>query len=323
MALRRIAPRAEDRDLASRVTLVEYEAVLAAEANPWVQELQRSDEARLRSGEVRAQLWVLGPGEVAGLAVGDFVPGVGRRLRVYLEPAYRTAEDLGRLLDELEARSEQDGPIATVADLVPGVGEEACRAAFGLRGYFRVERVVLRLPADAPLPEETMAGRPDLRPIGPEDEEGLVSLMRESYDQVAGEPTPWLSYRDPRRDARDAVKEILEGRRGTWLPWASFGFDALGVLKAASLVNRTDVPFLSEVMVAPELRGIGLGYHLTLASVRALRERGMNEPHLFTTSRDLRALRLCRRVGFVPFETRALGVWVKQAVIGAPSPLAP
>jgi GNAT superfamily N-acetyltransferase len=302
------------------MALQEYEALLAAEPGQWIQELARSDETRLRSGEVRAFLWVHGADQAAGLALGDFVPGVGRRLRVYLAPPYRTAEDLGRLLDELDARSEQDGAIASVADLVPGLTEAAHEEAFGVRGYFRVDRVAMRLPANVPLPDESMSGRPYLRTIGPDDEEGLVNLMRESYDQLAGEAPPWLFYRDPRQDTVDAVQEILEGRRGEWLPWASFGVDVEGVLKGATLVTLWDVPILSEVMVAPACRRIGLGYHLVLESIRALRERGAGEPHVVTTSRDLRSLRLARRLGFEPAEVRAVGVWVNKVAVGVPPP---
>jgi GNAT superfamily N-acetyltransferase len=301
--------------------LAEYEAHLEAEPGPWGEQLARPEESRLASGTLAAQLWLRGADEVAGLAIGDYVPGVGRRLRVYLAPAYRTAEDLGQFLDELEERSDHDGPIASVADLVPGWSEASHEATFGVRGYFRVERIVMRLPASAPLPEETVSGRPDFRPLCAEDEEALVRLMRESYDQLAGEPSPWLFYRDPNQDARDAVQEILGGGRGEWLPWASFGVDVAGALKGATLVTATEVPLLSEVMVAPSLRGIGLGYELTLESVRALRERTPGEPHIVTTSRDLRALRLCRRLGFVPAEVRPVGVWVNPVAVGVPPPL--
>ena len=320
MVLHRIAPHAEDRDPASRVLLAEYEAQLSRAPVQWAPEMRRSDESRLRSGEERALLWRPRPEVAAGLAIGDFVPGVGRRLYVYLADGFRTAEHLGTLLDELEERSEHEGPIASVADLVPGLNDEAHEQALGVRGYFRVERLALHLPADVPLPEETMAGCPDFRLIVPEDEEALIGLMRDAYDQLAGQPTPWLFYRDPRQDARDAVQEILEGRRGEWLPWASFGLDVEGTLRAASLVTAWDVPILSEVMVHPSCRGIGLGYHLALASVRALRERGTADPHFVTTSRDLRVLRLARQVGFEPTEVRPVGVWVNRATVGVPAP---
>lgn len=323
MTLVRVPPREEDRDLPSRELLAEYESFFGAAPGPGVQELRRSDESRLRSGEVRAQRWLTGSDEAAGLVVGDLVPGVGRRLRLYLAPAHRTGDDLARLLDELAERSGRDGAIASIADLVPALSAATVEPAFRARGYFRVERLVLRLPADAPLPDETFSGRPDLRPIGLDDREALVNLMREAYDPLAGQPSPWLFYRDPRQDARDAVQEILDGRRGTWLPWASFGVDAAGALKGASLVTVRDVPFLSEVMVAPSLRQIGLGYQLTLESVRALRERMTAEPHIITSSHDLRALRLCGRLGFVPSELPPVGVWVNRVTAGVEPPPAP
>jgi GNAT superfamily N-acetyltransferase len=320
MVLHRIAARSEERDSASGALLAAYEEILAAQPGIGFREMVRGDEARLARGELRGNLWITPQGEPAGLAMWDFVPGVGRRVRVYLASGHQGPEDLARLLDELDERSEHDGPVASVADFIPGVGREAQESVFSVRGFFPVERIVLALPADTPIPDETLAGRTDLRPLEESDEEALVALMREAYDQLAGEAAPWLFYRDPRQDARDAVREILEGRRGEWLPWASFGIDAAGTLRAASLVNLLDVPVLSEVMVAPSFRGMGLAYYLGLASARALRERGFAELHTVTTSHDLRALKLCRRTGFEPVDVSAVGLWVNRVAIGAPPP---
>lgn len=320
MPLRPIAARPADREGVGAAVLAEYESLLLAEAGRWVAEVARGEAARLESGEVRAALWIVGRSEPGGLAVWDFVRGVGRRVRLYLARGHRTPDALATLLDELDARSEHDGPIASVADFVPGYPGGLPPEVFTDRGYFPVERLALHLPAETPLPDETLVGRPDLRPLDSGDREALVELMRSAYDQLAGTPSPWLVYRDPTQDARDAVEEILEDRRGDWLDWASFGVDVAGVLRGASLVTRLDVPVLSEVMVAPELRGIGLGYHLTLESVRALREREAGEPHLVTTSHDLRAIRLFRRVGFEPAERPAVGLWVSRVAVGVPLP---
>lgn len=320
MALRPVARRPEDREALAVGVLAEYEGLLGREPHRWISELARGEADRLASGDTRAALWIVDRSVPAGLAVWDYVRGVGRRVRLYFTGGYRTAEAVAALLDELDERSEHDGPIASVVDYVPGFPGELPETAFSDRGYFRVERLAMRLPSDAPLPDESLVGRPDLRPLGADDEEGLVRLMRESYDQLSGAPAPWLVYRDPTQDARDALTEILEGRRGDWLDWASFGLEVGGALRAASLVTRLDVPVLSDVMVAPALRGIGLGYHLTLESVRVLRERDAAEPHLVTTNTDLRAIRLFRRVGFLPSERRAVGLWVNRVVVGVLPP---
>ena len=320
MTLRRIASSVRDRDAASRALLAEYESLLASEPGRWVRELTGGELPDPGRGAIRAALWLTGSAEPTGLVLWDFVPGVGRRVWLYLVPGHRTVAELGHFLDELEARGEHDGPIASVLDWIPGIAPELQEEAFGPRGFFATERLALRLPPEAPLPDEIEAGRPDLRPLEPGDEEGLVSLMREAYDPLAGEPLPWLMYRDPRQDARDAVRELLEGHRGEWLPWASFGFEAGGTLLGASVVTRLATPILSEVMVAPKMRGIRLGYQLTLESIRVLRERGFGEVHAVSSSQDLRALRLFGRVGFEVTEERAVGLWVNRVAVGVPPP---
>jgi GNAT superfamily N-acetyltransferase len=320
MALRKVSASASERDAASRTLLSEYEALLVAQPGRAFHELVWGLEALLARGDVRAALWLDDRSAPSGLVLWDFMPGVGRRVRVYFGPQHRSAENLARLLDELDARSEHEGSVASVVDYIPGVSREAQEATFSARGFFPVERLVFRLDAEVPIPDETLAGMTDLRPIDAGDEEALVTLMRDAYDPLAGETAPWLFYRDPKQDAREAVREILEGRRGEWLPWASFGIDIGGVLRGASLVTRWDVPILSEVMVAPSFRGIGLGYYLALGSARALRERDVGALHTVTTSHDLRALRLCRRIGFEPADRSAVGLWVSRAAVGAPSP---
>lgn len=320
MPIRKVAGRESERDPASQKMLAEYEAAVVSESPLRLGELAEDEERQLRLGTVRAVLWLQGPSEAAGLALWDFLPGVGRRVRLYLADGHRSASDLGLLLDELDERSEHDGPIASVVDFIPGVSDPIQEEALSPRSFFRVERVALRRPPDSPFPDEDLFDRPDLRPLESSDEEEIARLMREAYDQTAGEPRPWFLYRDPRQDARDAVREIFEGRRGEWLPWASFGVEASGNLVGASLVTRLDVPILSEIMVAPKLRGIGLGYHLGLESIRVLLERDLADLHAVTTSNDFRALRLARRLGFEPASSRAVGLWVNRVAIGVLPP---
>lgn len=320
MTLRRVAPRREDRDPVSRAMVEEYGRVLAGESARWVHELTENADARLERGGMHAVVWLPDGHEAAGLAMWDFLPGVGRRVWIYLAPAQRTAEALGRFLDELDARGAQEGAVAGVVDFLPGLDLAEQEAALGARSFSHTERIILRYPADASLPDESLFGRPDLRPIEASDLEGLVALMRSAYDPLVGPPAPWLAYRDPGQDAREAIEEILSGRRGEWLPWASFGLDLHGALAGAILVSRLDVPVLSEVMVAPEVRGIRLGYYLVLESVRVLREHGSGEPYACASGQDLRALRLYRRAGFEVLDERAVGLWVHRPSIGAASP---
>lgn len=320
MSLRKVPREESDRDAPTQALLSEYERALEESPDRESSELPGGDLGRLSSGRVQGAVWMFDGRAPSGLAAWDFLPGVGRRVRLYLTPEHRSARDLGQLLDELDERSEHDGPIASVVDFVPGVPDRTQEEAMTARSFFRVERVALRRPPETSFPDEDLFGRPDLRELDAADEEPIARLMREAYDQTAGEPTPWYLYRDPRQDARDAVQEILDGRRGEWLPWASFGLEVGQELLGASLVTRAEFPVLSEVMVAPRLRRIGMGFYLGLESIRVLVERNFPEIRAVTTSTDLRALRLARRLGFEPAEERAVGLWVNRVAIGVSPP---
>ena len=287
-----------------------------------MRDLGRIEEARLKDGELTAAVEVGPDPSPSGLAVWDLVPGVGRRIVTYRPRPDPAAEGLGRLLDALEERSAHDGPIASVTPVGPGSDPSDAGRAFLPRGYFQVDRLVLRLPTSQPLPDELGSAPLDLRPLALDDEDQLVELMRDAYDLRAGDPNPWLYYRDPRQDVRDAVHENLHDRWGPWLPWASFGFEVGGRLRAAILVNRVGgVPRITDVIVAPAIRGIDLGYHLILHAARVLRERGERPPELITPSHDLRILRLFRRAGFEPIDGGGETVWVRREAVGAVEPL--
>ncbi|HYA57578.1 MAG TPA: GNAT family N-acetyltransferase [Thermoplasmata archaeon] len=321
MTLRTVARRRAERDTGTLAVLEEFGHLLEGLPNPGVRDLGRIEEPRLENGELTAAVEVGPGGAMLGVVVWDLVPGVGRRVVAYLRPSHASRKDWELLLEELEARSEHDGPLASVTPVGPESSAPEVADCFARRGYFEVDRLVLRLPSDRPLPDELASAVIDLRPLSLDDEDQLIELMREAYDIRGGEQNPWLFYRDPRRDVRDAVHENLSGRWGTWLPWASFGFEVSGKLRAAILVNRVGVPRVTDVIVAPAVQGIGVGYHLILHAARVLRERGEREPELITPSHDLRALRLFRRVGFEPVDGRGETVWVRREAVGAPPPL--
>ncbi len=316
MSLVRIARDPAERDAASRAMWEEYAVVLTGEAGLWVQELTGGGLPELGRGGMRGDLWSAEGAEPAGLALWDVVPEVGRRIWLYLTPGHRTASDLARFLDELDQSSGFDGPIASVLDFIPGVSATVQEAAFVPRGFFETERIVVRIAADVPIPDLSLVGGPDLRALEPGDEEALVELLRTAYEPFGLEPGSRPFFRDPRRDAREAVEDVLRGRRGEWLPWASFGVDAGGALVGASLVTRLHAPFITEVAVAPAMRRIGLGYHLVAGSVRVLRERGLEDAHAVIASQDLRSLRLFRRLGFEATGERGVGLWVNRAAFG-------
>ncbi len=323
MTVVRIPTEPAERGASVRAILAEYARVLSSEPARWVPELTGGELPQIDRRGMRGAVWSAGAEEAAGLALWDLVPGVGRRVWLYLREGHRTADSLRSVLDELDERSDRDGPIASVLDFLPGVPSAVEEEVLSVRGFFPTERVVLRLRSDTPVPEDVRMSRPDLRPLTLDDRESLVGLMREAYDPYSREPVPALFYRDPRQDAADAVEELFSGGRGEWLPWASFAVDAGRTLCGVSIVTQLEHPILSEVMVAPSMRRIGLGTGLALESVHAVREHGSTEIDAVVSSQDLRSLRLFRRLGFEAAGLRAVGFWVNRVAIGAVPPPSP
>jgi ribosomal protein S18 acetylase RimI-like enzyme len=154
-----------------------------------------------------------------------------------------------------------------------------------------------------PVSAEVAPSSVPTRPARSDDLPALARLHADAYRNTF-DRFLFLLYLDPERDAELTTREILNGRWGEFLPWASPVVERGGAIRAAVLVVRASYgPLIADVMVDPTVRGQGLGRAVLLAAVAALRERRESVAVLNVTEGNERAIALYRRVGFV----RSLG----------------
>jgi ribosomal protein S18 acetylase RimI-like enzyme len=238
---------------------------------------------RLRDGRpIGIALWA--PPQSAGLTIEV----------LHLVPELQTPEEYREFFAEI---GDRVGPIAFAPGRLAGLsGPTEDRVMQGL-GFARFSRSEMRLPPEAPDPTAPFV--PGLRASTGADEPELARLhdaaYRDHLDRFLFQLDP-----EPRRDAELQIREILRGRWGDWLCWASFVVPESGALAAATLVVRAPYgPLIADVMVDPRCQGRGLGRAVLSASVRALRAHAESPIVLNVTEGNLRAIRLYERAGFV------------------------
>ncbi|EQD73638.1 GCN5-related N-acetyltransferase domain protein, partial [mine drainage metagenome] len=135
------------------------------------------------------------------------------------------------------------------------------------------------------------------------------------------------THPDPRQDSAQLVREVLAGRWGEFLPWASTlaeSRDDGRSLGSCLFVRAPFGPLLISLQVDPAAQGRGVGRALTIASLRALRARGESVVALNVTEGNARAVRLYESLGFV----RSIGPsaqWYSERIVpvrpdGTPTP---
>ncbi len=267
-----------------------------AEIAPFLDRVERE----LGEGTAAGRLALEGDRPV-GLALWVPTGGLGLTVEMlYLEGAAGTKDAYVALVREVEATA---GPVAFLPGRLAGLSEAEESDALRSLGFLRFARSEMRFPpgAAAPGPDPT----PGLREISPDDEAPLAALLDVAYrgrlDRYLFQVDP-----DPRRDAELQVREILEGRWGELVPWASFVVPDDGRVAASTIVVRAPYgALIAQVMVDPLRQGRGLGRAVLSATVRALRARGESIIVLNVTEENGRAVRLYERLGFV----RTLGPW--------------
>ncbi len=172
------------------------------------------------------------------------------------------------------------------------------------RGFSRFGRSEMRLPADAPLPGLTVPPGLRIRPLRSDDEPSAAAVHAAAF----GKHFDFYLFQndpDPRRSSAREVHDIMHGRWGEFLPWASFLAESEDhrVCGACLFVRAPYGPLLINLAVDPSAQGKGIGRALTTASVRALRERGETVIALNVTEGNGRAVRMYEQFGLV----RSLG----------------
>ncbi len=282
------------------------------DAIPWRSTLERE----IADGSAHGVL-LREAGRPVGLALWDPSSPLGVIVEVaYLAPPSQRVAEFRALF---RAVHEAAGPVAFAPGGLVGLSPDDEAGLMRGLGFGRFARSEMRLP-----PEAAARPRPDdgfgrIRSVRPEeDRAALSSLHQRAY---AGHFDQYLyqADADPRVDAELAVKELLGGRWGEFLPWASPVVEGEDGAAGAVLVVRAPYgPLIADVMVDPRLQGRGLGRRLMAEAIARLRERAESVIVLNVTEGNARAVALYERLGFV----RSLGpsyAWYARDRIPVPS----
>jgi ribosomal protein S18 acetylase RimI-like enzyme len=289
-----LRPLSSDRDTALQLA---RQAILSrnapdAETGPFLSAVERDVANGTAEGVLRFD-----DGRVVGIALWEPPAELGATVMVlyHVEERQRPAE-YDAFFREVQGVA---GPVVFAPGFLAGLPEaEETRVMEGL-GFARFARSEMRYPPDRPTPNGRSGGSAAVRPTVPNDAAQLTSLHQAAY-RGTFDRYLFLVHVDPARDAELAVREILTGRWGEFLPWASPVVESDGHLRAAALVVRAPYgPLIADVMVDPASRGRGLGRAVLVASIHSLRERGESVIVLNVTEGNRPAIRLYETTGFV------------------------
>jgi ribosomal protein S18 acetylase RimI-like enzyme len=262
------------------------------EARAWRSTLEKAVLEGTAEGLVQRE-----DGHPVGIAIWDAASPVGATVEVaYRTDRFRSVAGYRSLLEAIRGAA---GPVAFAPGGLTGLSDtEEAELMRGL-GFGRFARSEMRLPPESPTPVPREGAAARLRPVRATDLDALAELHRRAYEGRFDRYL-FLAEEDPYRDAELAVKELLGGRWGEFLPWASPVAEGDGGPAGAVLVVRAPYgPLIADVMVDPRLQGRGIGHRLMVESVRALRERGESVIVLNVTEGNAPAVGLYERLGFV------------------------
>lgn len=256
----------------------------------------------LRAGRLTGWYRPNGP---EGGAIGFLSRRTGRAFgHVHVEPGPDPVGRASELAERLAGGPGPEGRPLTVgtSGLAPQEEAEVAGRWAAEPGRRALRRYGLQRPLDAagaleqpPLPSGyTSVGARDVR------EAALADLDLRGF---GGSPDAELFAGDTEEYLR-MVHGILDGRLGRFLDEASFGLVApdgtlAGFLLTVELSPRTGL--FADLVVAPTQRRLGLGRHLLVRGLRALRALGFETAQLWVTDGNEPARRLYEAVGLVPF----------------------
>ncbi len=179
-----------------------------------------------------------------------------------------------------------------------------CRVSFGMENARDWMTLTLSAPDGAAAGPVCPASAVDLvmRPLTPDDADGLARLMLESYRGSVDDSGETLD------DARKEVARLIAGDFGS-MDWeASLVMKDQDELVSATIITRDRVAppplvageaFLAFSMTAPKWKRRGLARLGLVRVITMLRRRGEPRLHLVVTRANAPAVALYRDVGFV------------------------
>jgi ribosomal protein S18 acetylase RimI-like enzyme len=143
------------------------------------------------------------------------------------------------------------------------------------------------------LREQDTASTWQARAIQRSDASALGALMLAAYRGTVDEEG------ESEADAIAEVERTMAGDYGPWLEGCSFAVDGGSRIAGASMVTLWEGdPFLTYVVVHPDMKRRGLGTFLMTTSGNALVTAGYSQLDLFVTEENEPAVTLYRKLGF-------------------------
>jgi ribosomal protein S18 acetylase RimI-like enzyme len=259
-----------------------------------------------RELDPRGVFVVRGPGGLAGTLACSPVPGAGG----ILWPPAVAGEHPGEAEDALvrHACAWLRGQGARLAQALLAPADEALAAPLVRNGVAHVTNLWY-LRHDLVLDASLLGAPPrlDFEAYHPESAAAFQDTLRRTYEQ---------SLDCPEVNGARTMDEVIEGHRAQglfdpdrwWL--ARAGGRPVGVLIVTELPESSDWE-VAYMGVVPEARRQGAGRELLLWALCEARAAGAPRLTLSVDARNLPAWELYRRVGFEPFDRRAvyLVVW--------------
>jgi mycothiol synthase len=247
----------------------------AAEATDGVAPLDEATWLTLRNRPDQVRCWVRDDA---------FALLIRGELSVVVHPEARRRGVGGRLLAEVLSDIGEERLAAWLHGDHPAARRLAAR-----HGFDRIRELwVMRRPLSVPLPELTAPGGITLRGFQPGDEDELLRVNSRAF------------VGHPEQGAMDAAN-LAERMAEPWFDPAGLIVAVVGDRMLGFHWTKEHSPSLGEVYVVaidPEAQGRGLGRALTLAGLRHLQARGLQEVLLYVEADNAPALAVYSRLGF-------------------------
>jgi GNAT superfamily N-acetyltransferase len=265
----------------------------AADAEPRVASILE----RIRSGDLLEGRLGRLDGRPVGVALWDTGHPSGIILQTfYLQPGVGGPHSYDAFFRALTA---EVGPAVFAPGGLVGLSDAQEEALMRGHGFERFARSEMRWPERASPPPARVPAGVQIRPVRASDEPRVAALHLSAFDGTFDQYM-YLSDPDPIVDASRAVHEMMSGRFGEFLDWASSFAESGPRPLGASLVVRAPYgPLLISVMVDRAAQGAGIGRALVVENLHALRARGETFAALNVTEGNVRAVRLYENLGFV------------------------
>jgi len=176
---------------------------------------------------------------------------------------------------------------------------EPAFAAVGFRRWFARMRMVAPV-VKRPLPVDVALQHPEETEIL-----GLTKFFMDVYDGHLEQS--FGMHVGPESDWRAYMGSVLKGESGRFMPDASFvSLDGGRLVGAVLVTHWMGTPLVSEIGVATDRRGKGLGGALLQTAMNRLADLGEGKLALFVTLGNDRAIALYERLGFAQAGGRAV-----------------